>query len=111
MTSKTRRNLLSLVIIKTKIIIPQACVNLNDIGYFVRVRCDFHGPKHFQVISFSHLSTLIILDEGYSRHAPCALNMISTFLIVEIYVILNVYKKCILLSCLMVRIELKMNII
>ena len=32
---------------------------------------------------FSNLSTLCVLDEGYSRNASCVLNLISTFLLLS----------------------------
>ena len=38
-------------------------------------------PKLFKIIWFFNLSILSVLDEGYSRNALCALNLICTFLL------------------------------
>ena len=41
----------------------------------------FIAPKHLPIICLSNLSILNVPDEGYSRNASCALNVISTFLL------------------------------
>ena len=40
------------------------------------------APKTFLIICLFNLLTLGVPDEGYSRNAWCALNLISTFLLV-----------------------------
>ena len=60
----------------------------------------FIAPEHFYIIWLSNLSTLSVSGEGYSRNAPCALNLISMFLFgweyeyfltMEIIVIIDLY--------------------
>jgi hypothetical protein len=41
----------------------------------------FLAPKNFKIISLSNILPLSLLDEGYSRDARRAINLISTFLI------------------------------
>ena len=43
------------------------------------------APKAFEIIWFSNLSTLSVPDEGYSRNASCALNLIYTFLLYKLW--------------------------
>jgi len=41
----------------------------------------FLAPKDLKIIWFSNILALSVPDEGYSRNAWCALNLISTFLL------------------------------
>jgi ABC-type nickel/cobalt efflux system permease component RcnA len=40
--------------------------------------------KTFKIIWLSNLSTLSVLDEGYSKNVSCALNLISTILLLSL---------------------------
>jgi hypothetical protein len=45
--------------------------------------CGFLGPKNLKIIRLSNILTLSVLDEGYFKNASCALNLISTFLLLS----------------------------
>jgi hypothetical protein len=51
----------------------------------------FIAPKHFFIIWFSNISILSVPDEGYSRKASYALNLISTFLFLDMRVDLRIH--------------------
>ena len=56
--------------------LPILAILFRYIGFIV--------PRNFKLFGFSNLSILSVPDEGYSRNASWALNLISTFL----------FKKC-----------------
>ena len=48
--------------------------------YYQLDHCRSH--KYFYIIFLSNLLTLSVPDEGHFRNEPCALNWISTFLLI-----------------------------
>ena len=64
------------IINQTKVLLPQAIGDLILFGSF-----GFHATKYFKMIWLFNIRELSVTDEGYSRHASCALNLISMFLL------------------------------
>jgi hypothetical protein len=60
-------------LVKPKVNIYQTKITLATFVYHVYVLL-LHAPKDVKNIWFYNLSSLSIPDEGYSRHALCALN-------------------------------------
>ena len=65
-------------IARVPIKVPQRLDTLADFGYYV----GFLAPKDSYIIGFSNVLVLGVSDEGYSRNASSALNLISTLVLV-----------------------------
>ena len=63
---------------QTQVLNDSLIIVLHCIFAFLNI-CEF-APKTLKIIWLSNLSTFNIPDEGYSRIASCAINLISTFL-------------------------------